>query len=233
MYKNKKILAVITARGGSKGIPRKNIKEMNGKPLIAYTLLVAQQSKYLTRVIVSTDDEEIAQMSREYGGDVPFLRPEEFARDNSTSLSVIQHALRWLKENAGEEYDYGMLLPPTAPLRLSEDVDNVIQKIVDTGADSVMSMMKLTDFSLKKLKKIENDQILPMLFDEGTDISFRNDSEPIYKRNASIYITKTECLLQGDLFGKISRPYIMPQERSVDINEPIDFIIAESLLKRI
>lgn len=232
MYKNKKILGVIVARGGSKGIPRKNIKELNGKPLIVYTIAAAKASQYLTSVILSTNDEETAQVSRDAGMDVPFLRPEELAQDTSSALSVIQHAVQWMKDNRGEEYDYVMILQPTSPLRLPEDIDACIQKIVDTEADSVMSMVELVDFSVKKLKKIENDVIVPLLEEEGKSSAQRDTLEKLYKRNAAIYLTKTECIQNNDLFGKISRPYVMPAERSVDINHPFDFLMAETILKK-
>lgn len=233
MYKGKKILGVITARGGSRGIPGKNIKELGGKPLIAYSVEAAKESKYLTRTIVSTDYENIAEIAKRYGGDVPFLRPAEFAEDNSTSIEVVQHALNWLKENEKEEYDYLMILQPTSPFRTAEDIDECIKKIIDTGADSVMSMMELVDFSIKKLKRIENDLILPLAEDEGSQSSRRQDLSKLYKRNCAIYLTKTGLIMKGDIFGEVSRPYIMPEERSVDINGPIDFELAEFWVKRL
>ncbi len=233
MYKNKKILAVITARGGSKSIPRKNIKELCGKPLIAYTIEAARGSKYLTRTILSTDDKEIAEISKKYGADAPFMRPAEYAQDKSTSMEVAQHALGWLKENADEEYDYLMILQPTSPLRTPEDIDECIQKAVDTNADSVMSMIELEDFSTKKLKKIEDGTILPYFEDEGKESSRRQDLCKMYKRNCAIYLTKTDFIEKGDLFGEISRPHIMPEERSIDINTPIDFEMAEFFIKKV
>jgi len=232
MYKEKKILGVITARGGSKGIPRKNIKDLCGKPLIGYTIDAAKTSKFLTRTIVSTDDQEIAEVARACGGDVPFMRPNELAQDKSTSLPVVQHALGYLKENANEQYDYIMILQPTSPFRTAEDIDACIQKIVDTNADSVMSMVELSDFSPKKLKKIENDRIVALLQEEGQTSEFRDADVKVYKRNCAIYLTKVEYLLENDLFGKVSRPYIMPEERSLDINIPIDFEMAEFFMKR-
>lgn len=233
MYKEKKILAVITARGGSKGIPGKNIKSFAGKPLIAHTIEVANKSKYLTRTIVSTDYDDIAEISKKYGGDVPFMRPKEIAEDKSTSMEVVQHALKWLKENDNEEYDYLMVLQPTSPLRSVEDIDECIKKVVDTGADSVMSMVELTDFSLKKLKKIEDDKILPFLEDEGKKSEQRQDLSKVYKRNCGIYLTKVEYIMKGDLFGEVSRPYVMPEERSIDINELVDFKLAEFWINRL
>ncbi len=227
MYKDKKILGVITARGGSKGIPRKNIKDLAGKPLIAYTVEAAKQSKYLTRCIVSTDDQEIADVSKQYGANIPFMRPEELAQDQSTSMEVVQHVLK----DIGEEYDYLMILQPTSPLRAAEDIDGCIIKAVDTDADSVMSMKELDDFSAKKLKRIDNDEIVPWLEDEGKESSRRQDLDQVYKRNCAIYLTKTELIKKGDLFGKVSRPYIMPEDRSIDINQLVDFNLAEFYLK--
>lgn len=232
MYKDKKILAIITARGGSKGVARKNIKDLAGKPLIAYTIEAAIASQYLTRCIVSTEDEEIAEVSLRYGAEVPFMRPAELAQDDSTSIEVVQHAVRWLKDNQNQDYDYIMILQPTSPLRTAEDIDACIKKVVDSGADSVMAMKELVDYSLKKLKKIENDQILPYVEDEGKFPLPRHKLGKMYKRNASIFLTKTELVMAGDLFGQVSRPYIMSEERSVDINNLIDFELAEFFIKR-
>jgi len=233
MYKQSKILGIITARGGSKGIPGKNIKPLRGKPLIAYTIEAAKQSKFLTRTIVSTDYENIAEVSRKFGADVPFLRPAEIAQDKSTSIDVIKHALSWLKENQNEEYGYVMILQPTSPLREAIDIDECIKIAVEKDADSVMSMKELDDFSLKKLKKIQNGLILPYFEDEGSQSAQRQSLDKMHKRNCAIYLTKISCVLNGDLFGKKSYAYIMPEDRSVDINQPIDFEIAEFWLKKL
>ncbi|MEK7646877.1 MAG: acylneuraminate cytidylyltransferase family protein [Patescibacteria group bacterium] len=234
MYINKKILGVITARGGSKGIPGKNIKLLEGKPLIAYTIEAALASRFLTRCIVSTDDQEIVEISKKYGADVPFLRPAELAQDRSASMAVVQHALNWLKENQGEEYDYLMILQPTSPLRTAQDIDACIQKIIDTDADSVMSMVLLENFALEKIKRIENDVIVP--FDdgdrEGRQSTPRQFLDKAYRRNGAVFITKTDLITRGDLFGQISRPYMMPTERSVDINEPADLELVEFYLQK-
>ena len=232
MYKDKKILGVITARGGSKGIPRKNIKELAGKPLIAHTIEAAKKSQYLTRCIVSTDDREIAEISRKYGAEIPFMRPAELAQDASTSIEVVQHVLRKLKDDSGEGYDYLMILQPTSPLRSVEDIDESIKLAVDTDADSVMSMKELDDFASKKVKKIEDGVVLPYFENEGTTSSRRQDLKKMYKRNCAIYLTKTGCIMEGDLFGKVSRAYVMPEERSVDINKLTDFELAEFLIQK-
>jgi CMP-N-acetylneuraminic acid synthetase len=231
MYKNKKILGVITARGGSKGIPRKNIKKIKGKPLIWYTINASLKSKLLTKCIVSTEDPVIARISKYYGATVPFIRPNCFALDESKGIAVVQHALRWFKENESEEFDYLMILQPTSPLRKSKDIDACIKKIIDTDSDSIMSVYEMTDFSLEKLKKIENDMILPLIKDEGPLSEQRQNLDNVYKRNGAIYLTRTNIILSGDLFGEISRPYIMSQELSIDINTLTDLKFAEFLLK--
>ncbi len=232
MYKGKKILGVITARGGSKGIPRKNIKLLGGKPLIAYSIEAARQSKLLTDFIVSTEDEEIAEISRKWGAPVPFMRPQKLARDDTGSIEVIIHALNTMRENYGKIYDYVMILQPTSPFRLARDIDNSIKKIVDTKADSVMSMVEVIDFSPKKLKILDGDIIKPWLMEEGPLSERRQNETKVYKRNCAIYLTKVEIIKKGDLFGKISRAYVMPPERSIDINEPLDFEWAEFLISK-
>lgn len=232
MYRNRTTLGIITARGGSKGIPRKNIKDLCGKPLIAYTIAAARESTLLTRCIVSTDDAEIASVARAAGGDVPFLRPDELATDTASSLAVAQHALRMLHD-AGEWYDYAMILQPTSPLRTAADIDACIAMIVDTDADSVMSVVELADFAPKKIKRIADDALLPYFGEgEGKTSARRQTLEPAYKRNCAIYLTRASCVMEGDLFGAVSRPYVMPEERSVDINAPVDFAFAEFFLTR-
>jgi len=232
MYKDKNILGLITARGGSASIPKKNIKDLAGKPLIYYTIEAAKGSRLLTKTIVSTDDKEIASIAREHGADVPFMRPAELALDDTPHIPVVRHALQWLKNNQGEEYDYVMILQPTSPLRTSEDIDQAIKKAIDEDADSVMSMVELSDFDSKKIKKIEDDVIQPMFEDEGDHSARRQQGQKAYKRNCAIYLTKTDVIMQDDLFGNISKPYIMPEDRSIDINEPNDFELAEFILSR-
>ncbi len=230
MYKNKRFFAVIPARGGSKGIPRKNIKECAGKPLIQWTIEAAKNSTLLDRFIVSTDDEEVGRIATACGADMPFVRPEELATDTARGIDVAAHALKWANEQDGS-YDYCIILQPTSPLRTAEDIDACITKAGDTDADSVMSMYEVSDMAPEKLKRIEDDKILPLLNKEGSTTADRHDSEKIYKRNCAVYLTKSELLLKGELFGEDSRAYIMPSERSTDINEMLDFTFAEFLLK--
>jgi len=232
MYKGKKFLGLITARGRSTSIPNKNLTPLADKPLIWYTINAVQKSELLTRAIVSTDSDEIASVAQGYGADVPFARPAELAQDDTPHLPVVQHALKWLKEHKGEEYDYIMILQPTSPLRTAEDIDACIIKIMDTNADSVMGMVELIDFDPVKVKRVDGDVIEPMFGSEGQSSALRQDGQKAYKRNCAIYLTKTDCIMKGDLFGKVSRAYIMPPERSIDINEPIDLAFAEFLRSR-
>jgi CMP-N,N'-diacetyllegionaminic acid synthase len=232
MFKNKRIIGIITARGGSKGIPGKNIKDLAGKPLIAYSIEAVKKSSLLTRVILSTDSDDIIEVAKQYGADIPFKRPAELAEDKSTSMSVAQHALRWLKENDKENYDYLMILQPTSPLRLGSDIDESIRIAVENDADSVMSMVELEDFSVKKIKVIKDGLILPWQEEEGSESSRRQDIGRVYKRNCAIYLTKTEYIEKGDLFGEKSYAYIMPENRSVDINRLVDFELAEFWLNK-
>ena len=225
-----RVLGLITARGGSKGIPRKNLANLGGKPLIAYTIAAAKKSRLLTRCIVSTEDTGIAAVARKLGADVPFMRPKSLATHASSSVAVAQHAVRWLKTNDGETYDYVMILQPTSPLRTADDIDACIRLAAATDADSVMSMVGLPDFSLAKLKVIKNGWIRSLLKSEGKQSARRTTLPPVYKRNTAIYLTKTALLLKGDLFGKKSRAHVMPRERSVDVNDAIDLALAECLL---
>ena len=232
MYKDTRILGVITARGGSKAIPKKNIKDLLGKPLIAYTIEAALRSSLLTKVIVSTDNEAIAAVAKEYGADVPYMQPDEIAQDHSMAFEAVQYAVQTLKEQ-GEEFDYAMMLQPTSPMRTAEDIDACITLAVDKDADSVMSMKQLTDFSTKKLKSIdENGQIHGLLEEEGKQTAARTEASPVFKRNCAVYLTKTDLITAGDQFGKKSLAYLMSEERSIDINEPIDFSIAGFLMSQ-
>lgn len=225
------VLGVITARGGSKGIPGKNMRLLGGKPLIAHTVEAAKKSALLDRCIVSTDSKEIADCARELGASVPFLRPGELATDEALALDVLSHAIRILQEH-GETYDYVMMLQPTSPLRTSNDIDACIRMAVEKDADSVFSLRKLADFAPQKLKTLDKDgRIRPLLEEEHGQSSPRHRGPDVYKRNGAVYLTRTHLILEGDQFGKKSYGYVMPHERSIDINDPEDFALAEYFLR--
>lgn len=228
MTPSPRTLGIITARGGSKGIPQKNIRSLCGRPLIAYTIDAAQESRLLTRCIVSTDSEEIAAVARTLGADVPFLRPAELATDAALALSVLQHTINWLQEHERETYEYTMMLQPTSPLRTAADIDACIKLAAQEEADSVFSMKCLPDFAPQKLKTIDDTgHIRPFLMEEQGQSAPRHKGPEVYKRNCAIYLTRTALILQGNQFGKKQLAYVMPEERSLDINDPIDFDLAE------
>ena len=155
MNKDKKIriLGLTLARGGSKSVPRKNIKPIVGLPLIGYTIHEALKSKFITRYIVSTDDEEIRQIAIKFGADAPFLRPSKFSTDDASSVSAMQHAVNWIEEQEGVEYDYVVELMCTNPMKLVEDIDASIDKLISTKADSVIAVHQLKIIIQRELKK--------------------------------------------------------------------------------
>ena len=231
MLNDKKFLGIIPARGGSKGISDKNIIELGGKPLISYTLQAVADSKLLDRCIVSTDSEEIAAIAKEHGGDVPFMRPAEFATDEALALDVLNHAIDELK-NAGEQYDYILMLQPTSPLRTGADIDACIEMAVEKNADSVFSMKKIADFAPQKLKVLEDGQIKPYLEEERGQSDPRHKGQDVYKRNCAVYLTRTQLIQACDQFGEASYAYVMPEERSIDINDQSDLSFTEFLMSK-
>lgn len=226
------ILGVITARGDSKGVPRKNIKALGGKPLIAYTIKVAQESDLFTDLIVSTNDEEIASVCRVYGADVPFMQPNELATDTSGHLEVMQYAIKFMEEKNGITYDYAVILQPTSPFRLVEDIDKIIEKIIERDADSAFSMYEIEPSQHPmKVKKMEGDVVLPYCMEEKIG-THRQDFPVAYKRSGAVYVTKRDLIMNDNkLFGDFIVGHIVPLERSVDIDSPFDWIKAEYMLE--
>jgi len=230
----KNILGVITARGGSKGIPRKNIKLLGRKPLIAYTIKPAKDSKLITHLIVSTDDEEIAEVCRQYGADVPFMRPAELAGDKSTHLEVMEHAIKTMEEKLGIVFDYAVILQPTSPFRIPEDIDNTIQKLIDhSEADCAFSMVEIDDPHPSRIKRMEGDKVLPYSMSEKEGLR-RQDLEKAYKRNGSVYVICRDFIMKNHhLFSDNAVGYIVPQERSVDINTDFDWFRSEYMMEEL
>ncbi|MCZ7401013.1 MAG: acylneuraminate cytidylyltransferase family protein [Candidatus Methanoperedens sp.] len=226
-----KVIAVIPARGGSKGVPRKNIKLLAGKPLIAYTIETALQSKSLDRVIVSTDDEEIAKIARQYGAEVPFMRPKELAGDTVPDLPVFKHALNNLEKSEGYRADLMVNLRPTAPLRTVDDIYNGVNKLINTNADSVRSVCKVEHHPYWMLK-VEGDRAFPLIEGEEEKYPRRQDLPPIYRLNGAVDVSRRDNIIEKNtLYGKDMRVIIMDQARSIDIDTEIDFTIAEMIIK--
>ena len=233
MEEPKRILALTLARGGSKSVPRKNIRKIMGIPLIAYTIAEALQSKLITRYVVSTDDEEIRQVAIKYGADAPFLRPKEFASDTASSAAAMKHAVAWVEKNEEVKYDYVIELMCTNPMKTVEDIDACILKLRETGADSVIAVHKVEDLHPIRVKKIIADKIVDFCLPETPEMR-RQDLKPdAYIRSGSIYALQRDYLMiDGRRFGsENSRPYILPMERAVNVDTEMDFLLAEQLIK--
>jgi N-acylneuraminate cytidylyltransferase/CMP-N,N'-diacetyllegionaminic acid synthase len=230
MYKGKTILAVIPARGGSKGLPRKNILPLLGKPLIAWTIEQVKVSKYIDSFIVSTEDEEIAIVSREYGAEVPFMRPQEFATDSAKIIDVILHALKWIKSK-GEKADLVVLLQPTSPLRTSADIDAAIEAVFDKKAKAIVSLCETEHHPLWS-NLLPSDGVMKDFIREDVLNKNRQELPTYYRINGAIYIAYCDYLIeQKGFIGNETYAYLMPQQRSIDIDSIIDFYLAETAMR--
>lgn len=230
-----KILGIITARGGSKGIPGKNIKPLLGKPVIAYTIEAAQKSGVIDRLILSTDDPAIAEVAKQYGCEVPFMRPDELANDTAATLPVIQHAVKFLKEKEGYEPDYILVLQPTSPLRQAFHIKEAAEIAAKTGADCVLSVAEIPEnFNHKKAMILENGLLRLINGDPVYKrISRRQELPKSYWSIGSIYLTKTPILFHPEhpnYFGDTTAPYFVDEKYCVDLNVPADFEEAEKAL---
>lgn len=224
------ILAIIPARGGSKGIPKKNIKLLAGKPLITYSIEAAIESEYINEVVVSTDDEEITQISKKCGAEV-IKRPSELAQDDSPTIDAIIHVLN-TPENEGYSVDIVVLLQPTSPLRTHEDIDNAINLFAKNmnKCDSLVSVCEV-DHSPYWSLKVEGDYLKPNFGEEYFKMR-RQDLPKLYMPNGSIFISKKESLLNSKSFYNGNTiPYLMKTEESVDIDTIMDFKLAELILE--
>lgn len=227
-----RVLAVIPARGGSKGVPRKNIVMLHGKPLLAYTIGPALAAQRLTHVVVSTEDEEIARVARSLGAEVPFMRPAELASDEAKSLPVVQHAVRMMEAREGRPYDVVVLLQPTTPLRTAADIDAGIEKLLATGGDSVVSVVDVGGHHPFRMKRVLEDGRLINYIDQGfEDMRPRQVLPPAYLRSGDLYIARRDVVMEQDtMVGRNCYAYIIPPERAVNIDTRFDLMLAEDLL---
>lgn len=229
-----RVLGLIPARGGSKGVPRKNIRLLDGKPLLYYTVEAAKASRFLTHTILNTDSDEIAHVGRELGVEVPFLRPPELARDDTPTVLVMLDTLERLKQ-MGETYDYIVLLQPTSPLRAGEDIDNCIDLLAQHEATSVVSVSEVPAHFHPDWQFLATDKGSVKLYNGleiGTLIPRRQLLSKTYARNGAVYINKIDVLIKNaKLLNNDTILYIMPNERSINIDDEVDFLIAESIIK--
>ena len=226
-----KTLAIIPARGGSKGIPRKNIRPLCGKPLLQYTAESALAARRLSRVILSTEDEEIAEVGMLCGLEVPFLRPTELAQDNTPMLPVIQHAVWWM-ETLGLHFDAICLLQPTNPVRRPEDIDACIELLEDSNADAVVTLLPVPPEYNPHWVYFQDDAgLLHLSTSEATPVPRRQDLPPAFHREGSVYVTRRDVVVEDNsLYGKRLVGYLLAPEQSVNIDRPEDWERAERLL---
>ena len=229
-----RVLGLITARGGSKGVPRKNIRLLHGKPLLAYAVETSLSSRTIDRTIISTDDEEIAGAGRAYGADVPFRRPRELALDTTPTLPVVEHALIALREQ-GDEFDAVCLLQPTNPLRRASDIDACVEMLQSTDADSVISVLPVPhEYNPKWVYWRQNDGNLRISTGDTEPISRRQDLPPAFHRDGSVYVTRSETILTGkSLYGERVHGYEIDPRFSVNIDTEEDWKEAEDRVRRL
>ena len=227
------VLSIIPARGGSKGIPKKNIYPLCGKPLIAWTIEAVLSSRYISRTILSSDSNKIIEIAGRYGVDAPFVRPKELAKDNTPALPVIRHAVDWLKENEDYIPDYIVLLQPTSPLRTATHIDEALKKLIDSNADSIVSVVKVPhQYNPYSVMKMKDGFLKPFLeYDECKNI--RQLKPTFYARNgAAIYAFTYECLMRkNSIYGDKILGYKMSREKSVDVDDMFDLKICEMIIK--
>lgn len=227
-------LGIIPARGGSKSVPRKNLHPLRGKPLIAWTIRPSLGAKRLDRLIVSTDDPEIADVARRLGAEVPFMRPAEIAADDTPDLPVFQHALAWLREREGYVPDAVVHLRPTQPMRTAQEIDSVVDLWVTSGADCVKSIRPVNEHPFK-MYRVAGERLVPYLdTDErrrrGPDVP-RQSLEPVYLSAGLIDVIRREAIEAGTTEGRVVVPYYADPARYVNLDSARDFEIAEALMQ--
>jgi CMP-N-acetylneuraminic acid synthetase len=231
MIQSENILAVIPARGGSKGVTKKNIRKLGGKPLIAYTIQAALGSRYIKRFIVSTDDKEIAEISNKWGADVPYLRPPDLATDTTKAITVVKHALLEMEKIDNKEYSVIVYLEPPAPFKTSEDIDASIKLFFKHNPASVVSVNEANQFHPILMKKIVDNRLKPIWKNEPEGVPRQMYKPTNYMRNGAVYILKKENILNNIFYGDPILPYIMPDDRSICIDSMLDWYTAEAMIR--
>ena len=227
MIAHRSVLAVIPARGGSKGVPGKNIREVAGRPLIAWTILAARASRYIDRLILSSDDPEIIEVARQWGCEAPFVRPAELATDEAPGTAPLVHALE-----AIPGFDYAVLLQPTSPLRAAEDIDACIAFCAEREAPSVVSVTR-SDKHPAWMYELDQGRLRPAL-GQVPDSKRRQDMSPVYSLNGAVYVIAAEPFRRHPaILTEQTLGFPMPAERSIDIDTPLDLEIADFLLRRL
>jgi CMP-N,N'-diacetyllegionaminic acid synthase len=232
MINGKPVIAIIPARGGSKGLPGKNIRDLCGKPLIAWTIEKAKKSKYLDVILVTTDSQEIAGIAKKYGADVPFLRPSDLAGDRVPTYDVIFHGLTYYREAQGREFEYTVLLEPTSPLREDEDVDRMLETLDQRAEifDAIVSVGEVSEHP-SIMKRLVGDRMEPYC-SELTQTARRQDNVPAYFPYGVAYIAKTAALLRENTFYmRRCLPFVIKRYQNYEIDDVYGFLCVESVMK--
>ncbi len=227
MIKKKSILAIIPARSGSKGLPHKNILELNKKPLIAWSIIEAKKSKYIDKCIISTNDKQIADISISYDAEVPFMRPPELSTDDANVNDVIKHAINKINN----QYDIVIVLQPTSPLRKSSDIDQALELMINEGAPTVISVCKASKPIHWNYIINDNGRLKPVA--SFNKRSMNRQQFPItYIPNGALYVSKTDYFIrENSFYTNLTLAFIMPPERSIDIDSQIDFFTAKAIIE--
>ena len=227
-----RILFIVSARGGSRGVPHKNIVVVGALPLIAYKIIAAKKCRYEHRIIVSTDDEDIAEVAKKYGGEVPFMRPKELATATASSMVVVAHAMDWIEDNDDKSYDYVCLLEPSSPFLSYLDIDAAIAEMERARADTLLGV-KEVEVSRNFIFPLDAQGKLSLLYHSIREMNSvrRQDQPKEYTPNGCIYLAKWKYFKAQKLFhSENSLAYIMPDEQSVEIDTPLDLIYARAIV---
>jgi CMP-N,N'-diacetyllegionaminic acid synthase len=235
LINGKSILAIIPARGGSKGLPDKNILPLADKPLIVWSIEAARESKYIDKCMVSTDDDKISDIVKKFGGEIPFKRPAHLATDESTTFDVLEHGINFFK-NQLVEFDYLVLLEPTSPLRDSNDIDTAINLLHDnrSKADSIVGVSKVEATHPVFDVKINKDGLIQPYMSESFKVFRRQEIEELYFFEGSVYVSDIQVLLkERSFYHDRTMPFVVPRWKSLEIDEIIDLLTAETVIKNL
>jgi len=231
MIKGKSVIGIIPARAGSKGLPGKNIKELCGKPLIAWSIEAGLKSKYIDELVVSTDSNEIAEIAKKYGAKMPFIRPEHLANDTATSFSVIQHCIDYYA-SLKYFFNYVVLLEPTSPLREASDIDAAFLQLVKSKYRAIVGVARAESQNPAFLLRLDKDKKLSGYLDNELIIKRRQEIEDIYYLEGTIYVSETKYLIMEESFyGNETIGYVVPKYKALEIDDIYDFVMVESIMK--
>ena len=231
MIDGKRVLGLITARGGSKGLPGKNIRPLCGKPLIAWTIEAGERASAIDDLVLSTDSEEIVEVARRHGAEVPFLRPAELASDTASSIDVVMHALDWLRAK-GREYDLLVLLEPTSPLREAADIDAALRQMLDAGAVAIAGVCRADTVHPAFMFRRGRGERLEPFMQKSAESLRRQDVEPLFFLEGSVYASTIPAFRErrgfyhGDTLG-----YEVPKWKAPEIDDIVDFMFVEAIMK--